>query len=310
MVGSAIAHYILCHHRSVGIRASYLRTEPFIKNPRIEYVRVDLRSQDECRRAVRGCDYAILAAASSAGAVGLTSRPWEQVNDNLIMNASLLEACSVERVKRIVYVGSATLYQHHPEKIRESDLDLNRDPHPSQMGVGWVARYIEKLCLFWHQTCGIEIVVVRAANVFGPYAKFDPQYSNFIPALIRKAAEKMEPFEVWGSPSVVRDVIYSGDFAQAVAMLLGRDSITFDTFNLGSGLGTSVAQILQWALRSCGHAPSQITYRADRPTTVDYRVLDCSKIRESLRGEPQCSVEEGINRTAKWWMENRGWWKK
>ncbi len=83
----------------------------------------------------------------------------------------------------------------------------------------------------------MEIVLVRAANVFGPYARFDPSTSNFLPALIRKAVERLDPFPVWGSPDVVRDVIYSADFASdCVGLLAPMSAAMFSTSARAAGL--------------------------------------------------------------------------
>jgi GDP-L-fucose synthase len=226
------------------------------------------------------------------------------------MNAQMLEAFYHEQVQRVVYIGSITLYQDFEGHIKEEELDLNQDPHPAYLGVGWVHRYTEKLCKFWHEQCGMNIVIVRAANVFGPYAKFDPHTSNFIPAIIRKAVDKMDPFEVWGTPDVTRDVIYSEDFAHAIIGMLDDDQIKFDTFNVGSSMETTVGDVLTWALRYAKHEPNQIKYMADRPTTNKFKALDCSKVKQVLGWQPYYTVEQGIQKTTEWWINNKNWWKK
>ncbi|MDP2990124.1 MAG: NAD-dependent epimerase/dehydratase family protein, partial [Kiritimatiellota bacterium] len=214
LAGHAIARRLLDGYPDLRLRACVHRTRPYCESPRLEYVNGDLRLPDDCRRMLRGCDAAIMAAASGGGAAVLNSEPWRQVNDNLFMAASFLEACFLEKVRRVVLANSATLYQECAGHVREEQLDLNQDPHPAYFGVGWVTRCVEKLCAFWRNQGGMAIVIGRTSNIFGPYASFDPGRSNFIPALIRKAVDRMDPFEVWGSPDVVRDVLYVEDFAR------------------------------------------------------------------------------------------------
>jgi nucleoside-diphosphate-sugar epimerase len=310
MVGTSILTNILKDRARIRIRASYLHTRPFIRDKRIEYVKGDLRSLSDCRRMVRGCDRAIMAAAVTSGAAGLVAKPVEQVSDNILMNTQMLEAFYRENVKRAVYIGSSTVYQEYKGSIREDQLDLNKPPHPGYAGIGNVVRFIEKLCEFWHVQTGIEIVILRATNIFGPYARFDPQSSNFIPAIIRKAVARMDPFEVWGSPRVVRDVIYSEDFARGVVAALGKENIRFDIFNIGSGLQTEVSGVVRLALQCAGHIPGRITYNGSRPTTSSFRAFDCSKAGRLLGWKPACTLEEGIRITADWWIKNRGWWKR
>ena len=311
LVGSSIMQYMLNNYPETRIRAaSYKHTEPFFCDRRIEYVSGDLRSAEDCRRMVRGCDCALMAAANTGGSYQLATEPWKQVNDNAIMNSQMLEAFHFENVKRVVYIGSATLYQECPTPVKEERLNLSRDPPPAYLGIGWVVRYIEKLCSFWRNQSNMEILMARAANVFGPYAKFNPLTSNFIPALIRKAVDKMDPFEVWGSPDVTRDVVYSEDFARAVVMMLDRNDIEFDTFNVGSGQRTTVGEVIKWILEAAGHKPSEIRYCPDKPTTIQSRALDCSKIRKTLGWEPEYTIEAGISKTTEWWIQNKGWWKR
>jgi GDP-L-fucose synthase len=251
-----------------------------------------------------------MAAAISGGSQMATSEPWRYINDNLIMNAQMLEAFYFENIKRVIYIGSATLYQEFDGYIKENDLDLNKDPCSAYFGFGWVVRLIEKLCEFWHAKHGMEIVIARVSNIFGPYTKFSPQISNFISALIRKAVDRMDPFEVWGEPDVTRDVLYSEDFGRAIALMMDKNDIKFDIFNIGSGTKTTVNDAVNWVLKYTDYKNSKIKYTKDKPATFKFRALDCSKAEKILHWKPEFSVEEGIKKTVEWWIKNKEWWKK
>jgi len=310
MVGTSTLRYILDNYPTAKVRASYHITEPIIKHAQVEYVRGDLRSLDDCRRMAKGCDCAIMAASYAGGAGFTQSFPWKHMKENLVMNEQMLEAFHLENIKRIVFIGSAVLYQEFEGNVKEDELDLNKDPHGAYFGFGWGMRFLEKLCKFLNKQYGSEIVIVRAANIFGPYDKFNPQLSNFIPAIIRKAVDEMNPFEVWGSPDVTRDVIYAEDFARAIVSMVDNNEIKFDVFNLGSGQKTKVGDVVEWALKYAGHKPSEIKYIQDRPTTIKFRALDCTKAKKLLGWRPQYTIEEGVKKTAEWWIKNREWWKK
>jgi len=310
LAGSAIIGHLLERYPDVRIRAVYHKTSPHIEHKQVEYVQSDLRSLDGCRQLAAGCDCAVMAAANTGGAAILESEPWGQINDNVIMNVQMLEAFTFENVKRVIYVSSASLYQECEKEIREEELDLNKDPCMYHYGMGWVVRFIEKLCWFWHQRCGMEVLIARAANIFGPFDKFDPKTSHFIPAIIRKAVDRKNPFEVWGSPDVTRDVIYSEDLAGAIVAMLDDDKIKFDTFNIGSAAKISVANVVSLALKYAQHNPSAIKYQANKPSTIRHRSLDCTKARELLGWKPQHTIENGIQKTTEWWIENRDWWRK
>lgn len=310
LVGTSIIEHILHTYTSINIIGTYHATEPFIKNKRIKYINSDLTKKADYRHAIKGCECAIMAAAKTGGAQSALSEPSLQVTQNLVMDALMLESFYLGNIRKIIYISSATVYQDMEGYIKENDLDLNQDPHTAYFGVGWAKRSAEKLCQFWHDKYGIKIIIIRLANIFGPYATFNPKRSNFIPAIIRKAVDKMDPFEVWGNPDVTRDVIYSEDFSRAVLSLVLDTNIEFDIFNVGSGVPTKVDDVVKWSLQYADHRPSEIKYISDKPTTINFRVLDCTKVKEVIRWEPQYSIEEGIKKTTVWWINNKNWWGK
>jgi len=310
LVGTSIIQHILQYCPTTKIRAIYNKTPPFVKHERVEYIQADLKYHQDCRQAVKGCDCAIMAAASTGGSLQLEQEPWQQVNNNLIMNAQMFEAFYFEKISRVIFIGSATIYQEFDNSIKEHELDLNKDPHMAYFGIAHVVRYLEKLSQFWHEYSGLEVINVRASNIFGPHSKFDPKTSNFIPAIIRKAVNRLEPFEVWGSPDVTRDVIYSEDFAKAIIMILNKTNIKFDVFNIGSGTKTTVGDVVNWSLKYSDHISATVKYVSDKPTTIKFRSLDCSKAKNVLGWIPEHSIEEGVKKTTQWWIKNQSWWKK
>ena len=311
MTGSSIVRCLLDRHPSTRIVGSCFKTEPAIRSDRVRYVQGDLRSLEDCRRMARGCDVAIMAAAYAGGAGYTTKSPFEHTRENLLMNRALLEAFHLEGIKRIVFIGSSAIYQAFEGSIREDQLDLNQDPCAAYFGFGWAMRFLEKMGQYLHEQCGTEVVLVRAANIFGPRDKFDPARSNFVPAMIRKAVDRMDPFEVWGSPDVVRDVIFCDDFAAGVVRLADADRIGFDAFNLGSGVRTTVGDVVAWTLKAAGHRPAGgIRYRQDKPTTIRFRALDCTKVQKAVGWSPGHRIEQGIQETVQWWTENKDTWTR
>ena len=310
MTGTSILRRILADHPRARIRAAIHQTEPDVQSDRIETVRGDLRNLDDCRRMAAGCDCAIMAAAYAGGAAYTTQSPFEHARENLVMNRQMLEAFHLEGVKRVVFIGSAVIYQSFSGSITEDELDFNKDPHMAYFGFGWAMRFLEKMCWYLHEAFNHEVIMVRAANIFGPRDKFDPTRSNFIPAIIRKAAQKTDPFELWGEPDVVRDVIYCDDFAQAIVLLANADHISCDAFNVGSGVKTTVGDVAQWALTYTDHRPSEIKWISDQPTTIKYRALDVSKLKNAVGWQPEHSIEEGVKQTAQWWLKHQETWTR
>jgi nucleoside-diphosphate-sugar epimerase len=310
MAGSAIIDALLGHRPHGRVRASYRTTPPAILDDRVEHVALDLSDLAALTAALEGCDAAVLAA-SEGGGIGMLSRePWRQVRPNLTLAATWLEALHDAGVRRAVFVGSATCYQPFDGAIRENELDWNQDPSPEAFGVGWAMRTAEKLCQFWGQATGLEVVRVRAANIYGPRARFDPTRSNFIPALIRKAADGLDPFEVWGTPGVTRDIIYSRDFGEAIARLLDTPGATGQVLNVGSGRGVRVEDVVQAVLRAAGHAHARVVYSAAGPASSRSRVLNTDRLTQTLQWQPPTSLDDGVDQTLRWWLDHRSTWPR
>jgi nucleoside-diphosphate-sugar epimerase len=310
LVGGAIVQALLAASDSVSVVGTHRSgVGRFIQDDRLRYVRADLTTSQGCTAAVAGCDLAILAAAATGGAAQARREPWRQVTDNVVMDSLLLDALHAAGIKRIAYIGSASAYQEFAGFIREDELDWAQDPAPAYLGIGWAKRYIEKQCEFWYRTTGMEFAIIRAANVYGPYAQFNPDNSNFIAALVRKAVDHMDPFEVWGSADVTRDVIYADDFAEAVLRTLVYER-PFEIFNVGSERRTTVGNVMKLALQYANHQPREFRYLGEVGTTVPFRALDCSKARTALNWSAQTSLDEGIWQTMQWWQTHKDNWTR
>lgn len=309
LVGSHLVPELLQRHPGLQVRATYHRTEPPAV-PGAEFVCANLEDLNDCLRVTQDCDSAILAVAVSGGAQALRDRQWDAIAGTTLLNMRLLQALQVAPVQRVVCLSSITVYQDSHSPMAESDLDLNLDPPSAHFGVGWANRYIEKLAGYVAATQPVHMTVVRAANVFGPRGRFDPRYSNFIPALIRKAVERQEPFEVWGHPDVTRDVIYVKDFARGVVDVWEHRGGGFETLNLGSERRTTVGEVANLALQAAGFAPEKVLFRGDAPTSNTFRALTCQKARQLIGWQPRYSLEEALEQTTRWYFEHGGEWRR
>ena len=310
LAGVGIIQHILDCHPGIRIRGTRHSREPYLISDRVEYVRADLTKKTDCRAAVRGCNMAILAAANSGGAQSALDEPYRQMTDNIVIDVNVLEALYFEGITRIIYLSSAVVYQDFTGCIKEDQLDLNHDPSLAYLGVGWAKRSAEKICQFWNTKYGQEIIILRCANIYGPFDKFDPGKSNFIPAIIRKCGDKIEPFTVWGNPDITRDVIHVQDLAEAVLSLLFQTDIKFNIFNLGGGTPVTVESVVNLALYFAHHQPLKIEYDTGKPMTIKRRIINCGKIKKAIGWEPKIPIQNGIERTTQWWMENKSWWQR
>jgi nucleoside-diphosphate-sugar epimerase len=267
------------------------------------YTRCDFTKFDECLAATKEKDYVILCAAQSFGAKVMKENPSALILPNLNISIGLLEACRRNGVERVVVISSSTVYQEAYHPIGEDELDLNALPYSLYEGVGGLNRYVEQAARFYARNYNMKIGIVRAANIFGPFDKFDTEKSNVLPGLIMRAVRKEDPFIVWGNGHVVRDFIYVDDFIEAVLQILESYCIG-DPVNIGSGEGITVREAVRTILEVCDH-PVVPLFDSGKPSAIPYRVLNTNKFR-SLFGEGKStSFKEGIERTVEWYVKKK-----
>ena len=83
--------------------------------------------------------------------------------------------------------------------ISENKLNLNLPTYEMYLGVGWVYRYLEKLAQFYYLKRNLKIGIIRTANIYGPFDRFDDYKSHVIPGLIKRASKKAKVFYCLGS---------------------------------------------------------------------------------------------------------------
>lgn len=285
------AHVLASYHE---------RPPPFLAE---RYRRFDFTELDDCLAATRGMDDVFICAAQTFGAQVMHERPESLILPNLRINAGLLEACQRNRVGRVLFISSSTVYQEASHPIREAELDLNRPTYPLYAGVGWVARYTEQLARFYVDRHQLRIAIVRPTNVYGPLDKFDDGKSHVLPALIKRALAREDPFVVWGSGEAVRDFLYVEDLVDDLIAVLER-GCSSEPLNVASGTGVTIRQAVAMVLDACGHAPT-VRYDPSRPDAIPYRLLDTTKADEILGPRRRTPLRDGIVETVRWYRATR-----
>lgn len=280
-------------------------------SPRVAYLRADLLSHPSWPRGMEDCDAAVLCAGPAGGRGAFASGAQAMALEAGRLGLAFLQACVERGARRALIVASATSYPARSGAMSEEDLAMEEDPAEGQWGLGWTWRYLEKMARWLGEKSGLEVVVLRTANIFGPYSRFDPAASNFIPALIRKAVDKMDPFPVYGSPKVSRDALYVDHLIDAMVELLYKKEVGVRSFNIGSGYPTTVGQVAEWALAHAGHRPSRgVVYEEDNHDVPLARYLDCARLRRFIDWSPPPSAEAGVAALTRWWQENRETWAR
>jgi GDP-L-fucose synthase len=297
-IGSHIVRALLNNGACVRVPVHVRHLSPDLSS--IETVRADLTRWEDCITATHGIDY-VIHAAGAVGAAGVRNyQVMEGITKNLVLTANMLQAAWAEGVKKIVVFGSSTGYPAYSHPVKEEEMWLD-EPHPSYFGYGWMRRYSEKLGEYVSRQSECKVVIIRPSAVYGPGDNFMDNTSHVIPALIKRAVQRENPYVVWGSGDEVRDFIHVSDFARACLLALEKCT-HFDPINIGAGKASTIREIVGLILGAVGHKDIPVFFDSTKPVTIPFRMIDIEKARYFLEFEPQISLERGIRDTVQWYM--------
>jgi dTDP-glucose 4,6-dehydratase len=162
----------------------------------------------------------------------------------------------------------------------------------------------------WHETYGLPVVLSNCSNNYGPF--HFPE--KLIPVVILNALAGRD-IPVYGTGENVRDWLYVEDHAAALLAVVERGRIG-QSYNIG---GNAEARNIDLVRAICAlmdefvpeGAPHDrlIAFVADRPGHDLRYAIDASKIRDELGWRPSVTLDEGLRRTVRWYLDNRDWWR-
>jgi UDP-glucose 4-epimerase len=209
-----------------------------------------------------------------------------------------LDAARRAGVKRVVYAGSASAYGI-PDGETQSETTPVRplSPYAAAKLAG------EVYCEAFTATYGLETVRLRFFNIFGPRQRADSPYSGVIAIFAAALSEGRIP-TIFGDGQQTRDFTYVSDVVQALLLAAERPGVSGHVFNVGTGRGTSLLELLAAMNRQLGTA---IVPRHAEPRAGDIRHsrADIGKARAMLGYEPSVPFEEGLARTLAWYQSLR-----
>jgi GDP-L-fucose synthase len=287
----------------LGARVRTASLDEFADAPAgVEHTRADLREASAATAVMAGVD-GVFHLAGVRGSVGIQNTMAATIfTTNLLVNTQVFEAARLAGVARILYASTISIYP--PMSLYREDLAWSANPHPADQFGAWSKRMGEKLLEAYEQQYGLtNAAIVRPVNTFGPFDNFDPRTALVIPALIKRVLDGEDPLRVWGSGRAVRDFLFVADLVDGMLLAFER-GLGLGPFNLGSGRGYSIAEVVDAVLRATGRRP-RVEWDASQPAGEDVKVADVTRARALLGFEPSVGLEEGIARTVAWYESNR-----
>ena len=163
----------------------------------------------------------------------------------------------------------------------------------------------------WHETYGLPVVLTNCSNNYGPF--HFPE--KLIPVVILNALAG-KPLPIYGDGSNVRDWLYVEDHADALLLVVAKGKLG-RSYNIGGENERSNLQLVRTLCgildakrpKASGSYADQISYVTDRPGHDARYAIDPSRIREELGWRPSVTVEQGLEKTVQWYLDNEAWWQ-
>ncbi len=221
---------------------------------------------------------------------------------NILGTQVLLDATNKYNVPRYHQVSTDEVYGDLP--LDRPDLFFTEEtPIHTSSPYSASKASADLLVMAYHRTFGTPVTISRCSNNYGPY-QFP---EKLIPVMIAKALND-EKLPVYGEGLNVRDWLYVDDHCKAIDMIVENGRIG-EVYNIGGHNEKANIEVVKTILKALGKDESLITYVKDRPGHDMRYAIDPEKIKNELGWYPETLVEEGIQKTIKWYLDNESWWK-
>ena len=157
--------------------------------------------------------------------------PLADVTENLIPTLQLVKACITYKVSKLIFISSGgAIYG----KAKYLPIDENHSLEPKLT----IERYLQ----YYTETSSLNTIILRVSNPYGPGQKIGKN-QGLIGVFANQLLAGL-PLKIFGSGETIRDFIYVDDVIDAIKIAINESEIKFDIFNIGSGEGKSINEIL------------------------------------------------------------------
>jgi UDP-glucose 4-epimerase len=262
-------------------------------NPKARFYQVDLTADNLAAVVAEFAPDVINHHAAQIDVRKSVSDPVYNARVNELGTLNLLQAAVQAKVKKIIFASTGGAIYGEVEKKAGAD-----EKHPQEpiSPYAITKRSVEMYLYAYWKLYGLPFTVLRYGNVFGP--RQDPLGEAGVIAIFCGKMLKGETPTIYGDGEQLRDYVYVGDVA--AANLIALEQGTGETYNIGTGKGTSVNQLFA-VLKELLQFPANALYAAPRAGELFRSVLSSRKIKKELGWKPRFSVKKGLKQTLKWY---------
>ena len=271
--------------------------DPVGDDPRLTFVHGDICDADLVDGLIAEADAVVHFAAESHVDRSIDgARVF--VHTNVIGTQTLLEAALRHRTSRFVHVSTDEVYGSIDEgSWTESAPVAPNSPYSASKASS------DLIALAYARTHGLDIVVTRCSNNYGPYQFPEKVIPLFVTNLLDGANVPL-----YGDGENVRDWLHVDDHCRGIDLVLhgGRPA---EVYNIGGGTELSNKELTERLLEACGADWSRVDRVADRKGHDRRYSVDITRIHDELGYEPKTDFATGLAETVDWYRTRRDWWE-
>ncbi len=267
-------------------------------DPRYHFVRGDIADKHSLADAIRDHQIdTIVNFAAESHVDRSILEPDAFIHTDVVGTYVLLEAARQFGLERLHQVSTDEVYGSIPAgAFKEGDPLEPNSPYSASKAGG------ELMVRAYHETYGLNTVVTRGSNTFGPY-----QYPEKMAPLFITNAIDNEPLPLYGDGRQVRDWLYVVDHCAGIDLVLHRGAAG-EVYNLGGGNERHNIDVTRQILKLLDKPEILIRPVADRPGHDRRYALDCAKL-HALGWRPAHDFESALAETVDWYRQNEWWWR-
>jgi GDP-L-fucose synthase len=273
---------------------------------------LDLRDQTAVKQFFEAekPEVVIDAAARVGGILANNDYPYQFLMENLQIQNNLIDTANNTGVEKFIFLGSSCIYPRLATQPLKEEYLLTGSLEPTNEWYAIAKIAGVKACEAIRRQFGKDYVSLMPTNLYGSHDNFDLNTSHVLPAMIRKfheAKTNSEPVELWGSGSPMREFLHVDDMADAVVFAL-ENKLPEHLYNIGAGKDLTIKELAELIQRVVRHQ-GEILWDSSKPDGTPRKLMNVDKMKNA-GWEASTSLEEGIEKTYNWYLENNNSYKQ
>jgi UDP-glucose 4-epimerase len=288
-LGAALANHLVGQGHHVRVLDDLSAGDQKRLDARVVFTRGDTRDIPKLWTLLKGvdCVYHLAARVSVQESI---LYPVEYNEVNVGGTVSLMTAVRDARVKRVVFASSGAAYGNQQEQPVRESAQLKPDS-PYAVSKMAAEGYVQALGAL----CGIETVILRVFNAYGPGQSIPPTHAPVIPRFLKQILGGGS-LVIYGKGNQSRDFIYVSDVVEALVAAARANNVDRAVINVGSGREVTIDALVEAIERVTKHSAHRLYNEVEDNGGVSRLVADVSLAREKLDFQPKMNLESGLRR--------------